>query len=243
MRVLGVVTARGGSKGVPRKNIRLLGGKPLIAWTAEAALGAKRLARTVVSTDDEEIAQVSRAAGLDVPFLRPPELALDTTPSLPVVQHAVRTLEAMGDRYDAICLLQPTSPLRSAAMIDACLALLESSGADSAVTVLPIPHDQHPYWAYVAAPNGDLRLALGGAAPATRRQDLPPAFFREGSVYTVRRDVLLDGESLYGARTVGHVIEAAQSVNIDTLEDWARAEAAVAAICATRPPGSALSGS
>lgn len=230
MRVLGIVTARGGSKGVPRKNIRMLGGKPLIAWTADAARAASRLARTVVSTEDEEIAKVAREVGLEVPVMRPVELAQDTTPSLPVVQHMVRALEEMGDRYDAICLLQPTSPFRRASEIDGCLALLESSGADSVVSVLPIPVDHHPYWAYLVGDDGALRLATGEAAPTTRRQDLPPAVHRNGSVYAMRRDVLIEGNSLYGARTVGFAVDAARSVNIDTLADWAQAEDLLAAM-------------
>lgn len=230
MRVLGIVTARGGSKGVPRKNIRLLGGRPLISWTADAARAATRLARTVVSTEDDEIAKVAREVGLDVPVMRPVDLAQDSTPSLPVVQHMVRVLEDMGDRYDAICLLQPTSPFRRASEIDGCLALLESSGADSVVSVLPIPVDHHPYWAYIAGADGVLRLATGGAVPATRRQDLPPAVHRNGSVYAMRRDVLLEGNSLYGARTVGFAVDAARSVNIDTLADWAQAEHILAAM-------------
>jgi CMP-N-acetylneuraminic acid synthetase len=230
MRVLGIVTARGGSKGVPRKNIRMLGGKPLIAWTADAARAATRLARTVLSTEDDEIAAVGKQVGLDVPFMRPAELAKDTTPSLPVLQHVVTTLEAAGDRYDAICLMQPTSPLRTAAMIDGCLELLERSGADSVVSVVPMPVDHHPYWAYIGSPDGEMRLATGGAAPVTRRQDLPPAFHREGSVYCTRRDVLIDGNSIYGARTMGFPVDPARSVNIDTLDDWARAEQLVAAM-------------
>ncbi|CAN5835723.1 acylneuraminate cytidylyltransferase family protein [soil metagenome] len=229
MRVLGIVTARGGSKGVPRKNIKLLAGKPLIAWTADAAARATRLARTVLSTEDEEIAEVARSVGLEVPFLRPAALAEDTTPTLPVLQHVVQALEAAGDRYDAICLLQPTNPLRTAEMIDGSLELLERSGADSVVSVLPLPLDHHPYWAYIAGPGGELRLANGASAPVTRRQDLPPAFHREGSIYAMRRDVLIDGNSLYGARTVGYPIDAAHSVNIDTLDDWARAETLIRA--------------
>ena len=230
MRVLGIVTARGGSKGVPRKNIRMLGGKPLIGWTAEAARAATRLARTVVSTEDEEIAKVAREVGLEVPVMRPVDLAKDTTPSLPVVQHMVRALEDMGDRYDAICLLQPTSPFRRASEIDGCLALLDSSGADSVVSVLPIPVDHHPYWAYLVGDDGVLRLATGEAAPTTRRQDLPPAVHRNGSVYAMRRDVLMEGNSLYGARTVGFTVDGVRSVNIDTLDDWAHAETILAAM-------------
>lgn len=230
MRVLGIVTARSGSKGVPRKNIRMLGGKPLIAWTADAARAASRLARTVLSTEDDEIAAIGKQVGLDVPFMRPPELAGDTTPSLPVLQHVVTMLEAAGDRYDAICLLQPTSPLRTAVMIDGCVELLERSGADSVVSVLPVPVDHHPYWAYIGSPDGEMRLATGAGTPATRRQDLPPAFHREGSVYCTRRDVLIDGNSIYGARTMGFPVDPTHSVNIDTLDDWARAEQLVAAM-------------
>ena len=112
MTVVGIVPARGGSKGIPRKNIAPLLGKPLLAYTAEAALAARRLARVILSTDDDEIAEVGRRCGLEVLFMRPPELARDDTPMLPVVQHAVRWLEERGDRYDAVCLLQPTNPLR-----------------------------------------------------------------------------------------------------------------------------------
>lgn len=224
MRVLGVVTARGGSKGVPGKNIRPLGGKPLLVWTAEAAKRASRLARVILSTDDEQIAAVGREAGLEVPFLRPAELAGDRTPTLPVLQHAVGWLEARGDRFDAICLLQPTNPLRPAELIDACIELLERSGADSVISVLPVPADYNPHWVYFAGPDGELRLATGEPAPIPRRQDLPPAFHREGSVYVMKRDVLVEQRSLYGARVVGYPVDAARSVNIDSLDDWALAE-------------------
>ena len=112
MRVLGIVTARGGSKGIPRKNIAPLLGKPLLAYTAEAALAAKHLTRTVLSTEDEEIASVGHACGLDVPFLRPAELARDETPTMPVLQDVVRKLEALGEFYEAVFILQPTNPLR-----------------------------------------------------------------------------------------------------------------------------------
>jgi CMP-N,N'-diacetyllegionaminic acid synthase len=224
MRVLGIVTARGGSKGVPGKNLRALGGKPLLAWTAEAALGAKRLARTILSTDDTQIADAGRACGLDVPFLRPSELATDTAPTLPVLQHAVAELEAAGEEYDAICLLQPTNPFRTAALIDACIERFVETGADSVVTILPVPTEYNPHWVYFADERGALKLATGEAAPISRRQALPPAFHREGSVYVTRRDVLMGG-SLYGAHLVGHPVREEDHVNIDTLADWARAEA------------------
>lgn len=225
MRVLGVVTARGSSKGIPRKNIRPLGGKPLLAWTAEAAVGSTRLARTILSTDDEEIATVGRACGLDVPFLRPPELATDRAPTLPALQHAVGFVEAAGDRHDVICLLQPTNPFRTAALIDACIARFEETSADTLISVLPVPPEHNPHWVYFEGEDATLRLATGEAAPIPRRQELPPAYHREGSIYLIRRDVLMEQGTLYGARVVGHVVDPAQCVNIDTEDDWQRAEA------------------
>ena len=231
-RVLGVIPARGGSKGVPRKNIRLLAGKPLLQYTAEAALACRHLTRVVLTTDDQEIAALGRQCGLDVPFLRPPELARDDTPTLPVLQHAVRTLEAAGDRYDAICLLQPTCPFRRAEDIDACADLMRRTQSDSVMTILPVPPEHNPHWVYFKTPDGFLKLSTGEDSPIPRRQLLPPAFHREGSVYLVRRDVLMKQNSLYGSKVVGYPIETSRSVNIDTLEDWARAEA----LLLQRPP-------
>src|SRR5262245_13926725 len=129
MNVLGLIPARGGSKGVPRKNIKPLAGKPLLNYTAEAALSSQKLTRVILSTEDEEIAEVGRACGIEVPFLRPAELAQDTTPTLPVVQHALQFLEAMGSHFDAVCLLQPTNPFRRTVDIDNCIELLESGQA------------------------------------------------------------------------------------------------------------------
>ncbi|MGC4002979.1 MAG: acylneuraminate cytidylyltransferase family protein [Pirellulales bacterium] len=128
MRVLGIMTARGGSKGIPRKNIVPLAGKPLLAWTAEAAL-ASNLSRVVLSTDDEEIAAVARSCGVDVPLMRRCELAGDATPTIPVLQDVIRRLEANGESYDAVFVLQPTNPLRRVADIDGAIALLERTGA------------------------------------------------------------------------------------------------------------------
>ena len=224
MNVLGLIPARGGSKGVPRKNIRQLAGKPLLAYTAEAALASSRLARVILSTDDEEIAEVGRSCGLEVPFLRPAELAEDTTPTLPVVQHAVQFLETRGEQFDAICLLQPTNPLRQTSDIDGCIELLESAEADTVFTMLAVPAEHNPHWVYFKNADGSLSLSTGEATPIPRRQSLPPAFHREGSVYVTRRDVVMVENSLYGARVIGFEIERSRSVNIDNLEDWAKAE-------------------
>lgn len=224
MRVLGLIPARGGSKGVPRKNIRSLGGRPLLEYTAMAASASVRLSAIVLTTEDEEIARIGRGLGLDVPFLRPSELAQDDTPTLPVVIHALEWLEAQGRVFDAVCLLQPTNPLRRPEDIDGCIALLEETRADAAVSVLPVPHEYNPHWTYLRCGDGCLHLAMGEMAPISRRQDLPPAFHREGSVYVVRRDVVLGQRTLYGRVLVGYEMDPARSVNLDTWDDWARAE-------------------
>jgi CMP-N,N'-diacetyllegionaminic acid synthase len=218
-----VITARGGSKGVPRKNVQLLCGKPLIQYTADVALATLRLDRLILSTDDEEIAAVGRQCGLDVPFMRPTELAQDRTPSLPVLQHAVQFLEDRNEHYDAICLLQPTNPLRRAEHIDGCIELLETSGADAVITVLAVPAEYNPHWTYFRDQQGFLRLSTGEPSPIPRRQDLPPAFHRDGSVYVMRRDVLMEQNSLYGARLAAFPMDSHSSVNIDSLADWERA--------------------
>lgn len=229
MNVIGLIPARAGSKGVPRKNIRVLGGKPLLWYTAQAALASRRLSPVILSTDDPEIAAIGRSYGLQVPFLRPAELGTDSMPMLPVVRHAVAALEAANQHIDAVCLLQPTAPFRAAGLIDACIDLLVDSGADSVVTMKEVPHEYHPHWVYFADEQGLFHLSTGEAQPTSRRQDLPTAFHREGSVYVTRRDVVMEGNSLYGDRLVGYRIEPeAASVGIDTMADWARAEATIA---------------
>lgn len=236
MKVLGFVPARGGSKGVPRKNVRVLHGKPLLVYTAEAARGARRLDHVVLSTDDQDIADVGQAAGLEVLFLRPPELSQDDTPTYPVVMHGLHAAEARYGSFDAVCLLQPTSPLRDSAEIDACIELLETSGADSVFSVLPVPSRFNPHWVYERDAEGFLHLSTGEATPIVRRQSLPPAFHRDGAIYVTRRDVLVNRGSMYGTRTVGFLRKPERSVDIDTLDDWARAEAMPEAFAASPLP-------
>ena len=224
MRVLGIIPARGGSKGIPRKNIKSLNGKPLLAYTIENALGAKRLDRLILSTEDDEIAELARSLGVDVPFKRPSELSNDEAPTFPVVLHAVKQMESVADSFDAVCLLQPTNPLRQAEDIDECIALFESTDADSVISVLRVPHQYNPKWVYLPKENGDLVLSTGETSPVSRRQDLPPAFCRDGSVYVTRRSVLDDYGNLYGRKVLGYEIDPGRSVNIDTNEDWLEAE-------------------
>jgi CMP-N,N'-diacetyllegionaminic acid synthase len=227
--VVAVIPARGGSKGVPRKNIRRLGPWPLLVHTARAARAAAFISRLVVSTEDDEILEVARGYGLDVPFVRPARLACDDTPMLPVIQHAVGCLEDLGERYDAVCVLQPTTPFRRAADIDACIDRLRRSALDAVVSVAPVPAEHNPHWVYFTGGDGLLRLATGEATPIARRQDLPAAYHRDGAVYVVRRDVLMAG-SLFGTRLGGYLSDAPTTINIDTPEDWARADEALNAL-------------
>lgn len=224
MKVLGLIPARGGSKGVPRKNIRLLGDKPLLAYTAESALKAEKLTRVILNTDDEEIAETGRKYGLEVPFIRPSDLAEDTTPTLPVVLHTLMKLKKAGENYDAVCLLQPTNPLRRAEDIDNCIEIFENTGVDSVVSVLPVPAEFNPKWVYWRDGLGKLILTGGESEPITRRQDLPPAFYRDGSVYVTRSYVVLDHGSLYGESIQSYLMNPEYSINIDTEEDWQRLE-------------------
>ncbi len=224
MKVLGIIPARGGSKGVPRKNIRLLAGKPLLAYSAESALAAKRLDHVILSTDDDEIAEAGRSLGIDVPFIRPVELSDDKAPTFPVVVHAVRHMEDLGMKFDAVCLLQPTNPLRTAQDIDACVELLETTGADSVISVLRVPHQYNPKWVYWQNALGEMTLSTGESSPVARRQDLPPAFHRDGTIYVTRRSVLDEYGHLYGKKVQGYELDPARSVNIDTIDDWELAE-------------------
>ena len=218
--VLGLVPARSGSKGVPGKNTRLLAGRPLLAHTAEQALAARRLDRVVLSTDDPAIADLGRELGLEVPFLRPARLAEDTTPMLDVLRHALDELAAPD--IDVVCLLQPTSPRRGPGLIDECVRRLDESGADAVVTMAPVPPEHNPHWVYEPDAAGRLRLATGERAPIARRQDLPPAYHRDGSVYVLRADRIRAGTP-YGEHLEAVVVEG-PVVNIDTPADWERAE-------------------
>ena len=225
MKVLGIIPARGGSKGIPRKNIVPLLGKPLLAYTAQAALAAKRLSRVVLSTEDEEIAKIGRQWGLEVPFLRPRELARDDTPTLPVLQHALRWLEENeGDFFQYICILQPTHPLRRPEDIDGCIELMEREQADTVLTILPVPHHYNPHWVYFQDTRGVLHLSTREIEPISRRQELPAAFHREGSVYVSRRDIVMTRDTFYGNRLLGYPINPTRSINIDTPQDLERVE-------------------
>lgn len=217
MKTLALIPARGGSKGIPRKNVKLIAGKPLIVWTIEAALRSSRLASVVVSTDDMEIADVARQAGAQVPFMRPTALAQDTTPGLDPVVHALSQLP----QYDSMLLLQPTSPLRTTNDIDACLQLATERRARSVVSVSE--PETHPYWTYRLSEKQTLER-LVDTAPVARRQDLPPVFAVNGALYFAETDWLRSSNSLVGAETLAYVMPRERSFDLDTPLDWMLAE-------------------
>lgn len=217
MKTFGLIPARGGSKGIPRKNIKLIAGKPLIVWTIEAALRSSILSAVVVSTDDPEIAEVARHAGAQVPFMRPVELAQDQTPGLDPVLHALDQLP----QYDSVLLLQPTSPLRTTEDIDGCLSLISQTHAPSVVSVTET--DTHPYWTYRL--NADQTMArFVDSAPIARRQDLPPVFSLNGAMYFADTNWLRRSGSLVSAETLAYVMSREHSVDLDTSLDWKFAE-------------------
>jgi CMP-N-acetylneuraminic acid synthetase len=199
-------------------------GKPLLAYTAEAALSSKRLTRTILSTDDEEIARVGRAWGLDVPFMRPAELAADETPTIPVLQDAVRRLEAAGESYDAVFTLQPTTPLRRAEDIDGAIELLERTGADSVISFVEVG-EKHPARMKVIEPDGRVvDPPFAERFEGQRRQELPALYLREGSVYVTRRAVLMEQNSVKGRDCRAWIIPPERACNIDTPFDLFLAE-------------------
>ncbi len=233
MKVLGVITARGGSKGIPGKNLKLLAGKPLIDYTLDAAAASGALDRIVLSTDDAAIAEYARGRGCEVPFLRPPELARDETPHLPVMQHAVRWLREQQEyEPDAVMILQPTSPLRRPDDICGAVRMLAETGADSVISVSEVPVHVHPMRTLKIADNGEAVLFVTGDPVRhriNRRQDLPPAWTMNGAIYVFRTRVLFgDVPSLYGDRVLAYQTPASRGVNLDDPEDWAAAERALA---------------
>jgi CMP-N-acetylneuraminic acid synthetase len=223
MYILGIITARGGSKGIPGKNIKPLCGKELIAYTIEVAKESKLLNHLIVSTDDEEIAKVSRKYGVDVPFMRPKELAEDSTAHVPVIQHAVKFFEKdQGIKIDYIVIFQPTSPFRIVEDIDKTVEKLIQSGADSAVTLVEVK-ENHPV--KIKKLEGDRVLPYSvDEKEGMRRQDFPLAYKRSGAVYAMKRETVMDKNLLYGEYVVGHVVPRERSLDIDEPFDWIKAD-------------------
>ncbi len=223
--VVAIIPARGGSKGVPRKNIRLLAGKPLIAYAIETARASDLIGRVVVSTDDAEIADVARRYGAEVPFMRPRELAQDDSPEWLTWQHAVRTLRGAegGSRIDAFVCVSPTSPLRAVEDVDACIRLLLSSDADMVMTVRPA--ERNPYFNMVALDGGGwARVVIRPERPIHRRQDAPPVYDITTVAYAFRPEFVLRAKTELDGRIKAVVVPSERALDIDTELDFKFAE-------------------
>jgi CMP-N,N'-diacetyllegionaminic acid synthase len=222
MRILGLIPARGGSKGIPGKNIRPLAGKSLVERAFECAVASQVLDRVILSTDDSAIAEAAGGLGLEVPFLRPAQLGRDDTPMIEVVIHALASLAAQGYEPDAVLLMQPTSPLRQPAHLQRAVDLLGPHDAVCSVVALPL--GLCPHYVMRIDPSGFLDHFLPEGAGVTRRQDVPPAYRREGTIFLTRSRVLLQERSFYGRRCIPMILDADDVLNIDEPADWAEAE-------------------
>lgn len=219
-----LITARGGSKGLPGKNIRLIGGKPLIVWTIEAALRSRSLERVIVSTDSEEIAVVARNAGAEVPFLRPAELARDDSPHILSSHHVLQWLAAHDQaRPDYLMLLQPTSPFRTTSDIDAALALADEKSAIAVVSVSEA--HLHPLKTYRLSAEGTLVPFIPNDITYRRRQALPPVYCENGAIYLNRSDSLLTDRTYIPAGAIPYVMPAERALDIDSAWDALVADA------------------
>lgn len=215
-RLLGVIVARGGSKGLPRKNVLPAGGKPLIAWTISAALKSQSIDRLVLSSDDEEIINVARSWGCEAPFKRSAELASDTATAIDVILDVIERVPG----YEFIVLLQPTSPLRSAEDIDAAFKLLQMSSAPSCISVCEA--DQSPYWMYNLKDDGGLEVVLTAPHKILRRQDLPPVYVLNGAIYILRVEWFLKYKNFISEESIAYLMPRDRSIDIDNIDDIKR---------------------
>ncbi|MCK4554420.1 acylneuraminate cytidylyltransferase family protein [Candidatus Parcubacteria bacterium] len=222
-KILGVITARGGSRGIPRKNIKPLAGKPLIAYTIEAAKKSKHLTRCIVSTDDQEIADISQRYGADIPFIRPAELAQDHSASMGVVQHALKWLkENQGEEYDYLMILQPTSPLRTAKEIDECIKKAIETNADSVMSMVELVDFSLKKLKRI---ENDLILPLveDEGATSSQRQDAEKVYKRNCAIYLTRAELIMQGD-LFGRISRPYIMPEERSVDINKPIDFELAE-------------------
>lgn len=216
--IVALIPARGGSKGVPGKNIKLFLGKPLIAWTIEQALASRYLDRIIVSTDDNKIAEISKQYGAEVPFMRPGVLATDRANSIDVVLHAIEWLEKNTVAAELMMLLQPTSPLRTCEDIDGAIDLLFERNAQAVISVCEVEH--HPYWTNILPPDGCMRDFLRPEVEKRNRQELPTFYRLNGAVYLGYREYITRQAGFFGSQTYAFVMPQYRSIDIDSEVDF-----------------------
>lgn len=214
-KVLAIIPARGGSKTLPRKNIRCLAGKPLIAWTIEEARKSQYIDCSIISSDDDEIIRVAREWGAEVPFIRPAELAEDDTPGIEPVLHALKSINGY---YDYTVLLQPTSPLRTVKDIDECIHYCISKGAVTCTSVSKV--DKSPYWMYSLNDQQRLRPLVLSQQSINRRQDLPPIYALNGAIYVAQTQYLQKARCFISHETLAYIMPAERAMDIDDEIDF-----------------------
>ena len=224
LKVLALLTARGGSKGLPGKNIRPLCGRPLIQWSIDTALACDEIDAVVVSTDDEQIAAVATAAGAEVPFLRPPALAGDTASSIDVVIHALDFLERNGRVFDIVLLLEPTSPLREVADIHVALRRMVDTGAAAIVSVCRA-ESTHPAFMFRVTAEGRLEPFLSASPTGVRRQEIESLFYLDGTLYASTVESLRTRRSFYHDDTLAYEVSKWKALEIDDIDDFEMVEA------------------
>jgi CMP-N,N'-diacetyllegionaminic acid synthase len=228
-KVLALIPARGGSKGLPRKNVIDLCGRPLLGWPIQAAKGSRFIDRLIVSTDDREIAESAARQGAEVPFLRPPELATDTATSSAVIEHAISFLKTLGDQFDYLVFLEPTSPLTESEDIDRAIEKLDNARgiADSIVSVSRV-EAAHPIFDVTIGENS-LIMPYGSEKffSAGRRQNISDLYFFDGSLYISDVDVYLDKKSFYHERTLSYIVPKWKAFEVDDIVDLICIEAII----------------
>ncbi len=222
MSIIALIPARGGSKAIPRKNLALLAGRPLIAYAIDAARAAQRVSRVIVSTDDTEIAKVAKNLGAEVPFMRPPELSDDAAPMLGVMRHALEWHERHVGSLEAIALLQPTSPLRTSAHINEALALFEKHHPTSVVSVVEVPHQFSPA-SILTLEQEKLKPFMTNGSTPLRRQDKPKVYARNGPAILITSAATLKAGELYGNDCHPYLMQERESIDIDSTSDLAYA--------------------
>lgn len=221
-KIVALIPARGGSKGLPGKNIKPLRGKPLIAWTIEQAKKSKYIDRIIVSTEDDEICAIAKKYGADIPFTRPKYLAKNNTKMIEVLLHAISHLEEKREYYDLMMLLQPTSPLRLSADIDESVKLLFKKRAEAIISVSQVDHN--PYWTNILPGNGCMKNFMRPDATNRNRQEFPDFYRINGAIYLAYCDYLKKNKKFWGNKTYAFVMPAIRSIDIDTILDFKIAE-------------------
>lgn len=226
MRILALICARAGSKGVPGKNFRPLNGKPLIAWSIETALECNAVDKVVVSTDGQNIADIALEYGAEVPCLRPDELAGDDSLQIDAIRHMVMTLEDQGESFDAILLLQPTCPIRNVQNVESCIDKMLQTNCDTVISLIEVHGGASTL--YRCDDDGHLKQLEDASKKGILRQKVEGLFHRSGSIYLIKRDVIINEHAIYGPDVRGVVFDPSSGFNIDTEFDWQMTAAWVA---------------